>query len=731
VTPRLTLAERRVALGVIAIAVALYVLVLGLIPARYPGSDEAKYLGIGLNFVAGKGPITAFGAFFQPHSPLWPAVMAAPQAWFGVDAYAWAHVLNVVAGAIVLVLGAVIGWRIRPAAGALVIASLVGFPYVVELSRHVGLDMPVAALTLGYLVVGHRAIDAGTARWSIATGVLAAVGFLTKESLLPFVPVPFLAGLVAGAPVGRVARVIAWTLLVGLLGTAWWWLLFASETGSVYRLGTPAWTLAPIGLAVVVAILVGFSWDRIWGSPRFVVPRVSGRKVAWLLAALSALALGIFFDRARNLRGLSLVDPGQLAFYARTWLPQMGPLLAIGGIGALIDLGSRIAARRRPGPAVDELWLAQLCTLPLVPLVAAVGDVPRHLVAQGVILLAIGAGGWLWLLEAVVARPSPGRVAALAGAVVAAMVCLAPLATINTRVTTISLVGLLLGAVVVAAVLVRPVTRGRVVAWLGQGGAAVGTMLLLLGAGTGVLATVAVLQGQSSLDERKASAVRLATDWLRTNASPGSTIALGGTLGMETAVELVGDRRLVSLREVGGLVDPRAPLGVADRWGRTNARDWISLGPTPQQASVLAGFRSSDLIRRLKTRAVDYWVLMSDEDDSPQRIVEPALTPDHGFTQVAGWTVANGGGSLRVVILRVDRAHLAFDPGVWTTEATLEGLVMALEAAAGPERATAARMLLERIHVEPEGPAADALRARLRALSGAASLVTTAAVPAP
>jgi 4-amino-4-deoxy-L-arabinose transferase-like glycosyltransferase len=719
--------ERRTSLAIIAGTVVVYVLVLTAIPARFPGTDEARYLGIGLNFLRGAGAVTAFGTFFQPHSPLWPAVMAAPQAWFGVDAYGWAHVLNVLTGAIVVVLGAAIGWRIRPAAGAMAAASLLAFPFILDLSRHLGLDMPVAASTLGYLVVGHRAVLGGKARWSIATGVLLAIGFLIKESLLPFVPVPFLAGIAAGVPAGRLARVTAWTALIGSLGTSWWWLLFATETGRVYRLGTPAWTLVPLGLAVAGTVAIGFGWDRLTGSAARAAPRVhralaarhlSRRLIAWALASLSALAFGVFFDRARNLSGLSLLDPGQLAFYGEKWLPQVRPLLAIGGIGALIDLASRVFAGRRPGSATDELWLVQLCGLPLLLLVAAVGDVPRHLVAQMVILMAIGAGGWLWLLQSVATRSTTVGAVALGLAGTAAAVILAPLATINPRVEVAVLVVVAAGLAVAVGIAIRPATRGRVGQWLRQDGTAIGAASIVFIASSAVYVVVAATQARPALDERKAGAVKLASGWLRDNAPPHSTIAFGGLLTMETAVDLGGTYPLAIVRESGATLDPQAPLGIADRFGGADAGDWISLGPTPQQAAVFAGFRASDLVRQLRAKKVDFWVQMTDSDDNPQRIVEPALTPERGFTPVAQWNVSNAGGLLRVVILRVDRARLALGSAIWIYLPTLDALVTGLEATADPHRAVAAQALLERVVAEPSGPPADALLARLRAIAG-------------
>ena len=80
--PALNDVERWLALLVIGASAVLFAGLLAVVPARFQGFDEAKYLGIGLNVLRGAGALTVFGGFFEPHSPLWPVIMAAPRAWF-------------------------------------------------------------------------------------------------------------------------------------------------------------------------------------------------------------------------------------------------------------------------------------------------------------------------------------------------------------------------------------------------------------------------------------------------------------------------------------------------------------------------------------------------------------------------------------------------------------------------------------------------------------------------
>ena len=81
-----TRTERRLLLVFIGLCVVQLAATLIVLPGQFMTVDEAKYLGIGTNVLAGKGPLTVFGTFFPFHSPLWPVVMVAPQQWFGVDA---------------------------------------------------------------------------------------------------------------------------------------------------------------------------------------------------------------------------------------------------------------------------------------------------------------------------------------------------------------------------------------------------------------------------------------------------------------------------------------------------------------------------------------------------------------------------------------------------------------------------------------------------------------------
>src|SRR5688500_17819158 len=159
-------------------------------------ADDAKYIGIGTNLLAGAGPTTVFGLFFGYHSPLWPLVVTLPRALIGIDPSAWAHTLNVLSLLAIVSAAAYLGWRVRPLVGGISAIAVVGFGYFLELGRGMGLDLPASALTLLYLVVGLDAIERRSLPRAVLAGLLFAGAFLIKEIALSYATVPFLAAAV-------------------------------------------------------------------------------------------------------------------------------------------------------------------------------------------------------------------------------------------------------------------------------------------------------------------------------------------------------------------------------------------------------------------------------------------------------------------------------------------------------------------------------------------------------
>ncbi|HEX7472885.1 MAG TPA: hypothetical protein VF323_07365, partial [Candidatus Limnocylindrales bacterium] len=261
-------------------AAGAYLFVAGRAPAGFMSPDDALYLGIGANLFAGRGVTDVFGAFPPYHSPLWPAFIEAPYAWWRIDPSLAAHVTVVIAGLAVIALTAWFAWRSVPLAAALAAATMLGFPFLLTLARGMGLDLPASALTMLYVALGLAAVRRGSVGLAVAAGLTFACAFLVKEIALSFAPVPLLCGLVRNVPLTSLGRVAGGILLAAMVGTSWWFILYAQQLGLVYRLGAPAWVLGPLaigGIALAIAGLTAGRWAHRVGLSSEPVP---GRVVA-------------------------------------------------------------------------------------------------------------------------------------------------------------------------------------------------------------------------------------------------------------------------------------------------------------------------------------------------------------------------------------------------------------------------------------------------------------------
>ena len=151
------------------------------------------------------------------------------------------------------------------------------------------------------------------------------------------------------------------------------------------------------------------------GDGQGLAGRLEGRGRTWLVAGFTTLwvvGLTLVFTGTLTSRGTGLIDLPQIARYVREWYPIL-VTSAIGAVGLVLS----IVARRDPAlgrrEAMEDLWLATICGLPLVILVIGVGEAPRNYLAQLAIGAGIAAAGWLWLFEAAVRRlalaDDPGR----------------------------------------------------------------------------------------------------------------------------------------------------------------------------------------------------------------------------------------------------------------------------------------------------------------------------------
>ena len=722
------LSERRLSIFVIASSVVAFLVLALIVPGFYPTFDEQKYLGIGYNLWAGNGPTTVFGVTFISHSPVWSAILAAPNVAFGIDPFAWGRFLNAVSGAAIVGLGGALGWRVRPAVGALAAAGILAIPYLHDLSRTARLDVPAAALAVLYVVMGFEAIRRGSSRWAIAAGAIFAFGFLVKEIALPFAPIPFIAGILWGRPWVVLARLGAWILLTASIGMSWWFAMYAALGHRVYRLDSPVWTLIPLTIGIAVAVVLGLSAGRLaqtasgqrlatWAresAPAFW--RRHGRTIlAWGIALAWFAVLTLVFAKTSRLKGGSLIDIEQFRLYARAWLAPMRLVVLFGALGvvlaaiALVRL--RDAVQRQ---AILDLVIATICAAPLVLLVVTVGEPPRNYLAQIAILVAIAAAGAVWAIEGL--------------ATIKPQILLVPICAV---------IGLVGG--VVAANLVGPnwvVRAGIVGAVLGAGVGLIPRYIVRTGRGhTNLLRSIAVATtlvvalvvaaGTLAIHVRRTHpnangrevAVSTVQQWLRTNIPAGATVAFPSFLGYEMALGLQGRANTLLVRARISIADPKAPEGLI-RVGDGVGDDWIAVDTAPRNVNEYQAYRATWLEAQLGRGAVDYWVYSTGISTAAGTII-PALASSTGIEQVAHWTFPVPGTTpIESYVFKIDAAKVSFDTSkMYMAPDALDRLVTRLEQEVVPP-VQVAQTLLDRVVVTKVSPLGEGAMTRLKALAG-------------
>ena len=721
---RLTSAEAIVAGGAVLASTLAFALLLGTAPARFMGTDDSYYLGIGANVFAGRGPVSVFGTFASFHAPLWPIAIAAPAAWFGADAPAWAHLLTIIGGASVIFLAGWFAWRAVPLAGGIAAVTMLAFPFMIGLGAGMGFDLPVAALCLAYLAVGFAAVRSGSIRLGALAGVIFALAFLTKEIALPFAPVPLLAALVRGWPFRNIILATAATLLVSLAGTSWWFVIYAQHLGTVYRIGTPWWTLIPIGSAGIVAGIGGLFVDRWWrwhGAPETDVARRRASRLGWLGSIAWAIVLTVMFARTPTEFGPStFLVPAQVRANLEQWLPQLGVVLAVGLVGAVLEVGERILRSRERGAAaaaypgaIDDLLIATICGFPLILLVVSVGEGPRHYIAQLALLVSIGATGWIHLAE----RCARGQrvaivvgIVALAAGVAVAAPTVAPLMSHTLR-SRLKLLAVPVLAFLVIGLVVWYRQRIRINAHT-----LIAFAMPLIVAAAVVLTSTIVPTGRNSLDRVKIEAIDTLATWVRTELPRGSSVVIGNGLAFELGYALQSEYRVFDLRdEPGLLVRPEAPLGVA-RPDQTPNDDWVAVRVSPTDVISLYGYRSSAILARL--RPIGPAIFLHTEFIGTNQVspLGTALMGTPGATVIDAWDWAEGNSRMHTTAFRIDPDRLAFTPRLALTPQALQRIVNGLEAA-GPASRAAAADLVARVEVTGDSPQTADLLARLGRLA--------------
>ena len=396
--------ERRVGLLILAVTPILFLLFMAIAPSVNPTFDDAKYVGVGRSFLDGNGPTTVFGVVFLKHSPLWPMIIVIPERLFGIHPIVTGHIINALSGAITIVLVGYLGWRVRPAIGAIAAVLFAALPYVFDIARTAGIDLPSIALTLAYIIIGFSVVRTGSIWRAALMGAIFAVAFLIKETILPFAVVPFILGILWGVRWTVLARTAAVTLVVASVGMSWWFVMYAGYTHEVYRADFPEWTLIPSAIGVAIFGAIGLAAEPIGGvirarlgrppNARRIPPRARTREfLGWGATLVWFVLLTIFFGRTPKLLGASLFDPNQLVYMVVHSLGSVRLAFAF-GLGSFLLVADLIRDRQRVAQSSIDLLIATICGIPLVLLVVGVGETPRHYIAELALVVLVGTIGW-------------------------------------------------------------------------------------------------------------------------------------------------------------------------------------------------------------------------------------------------------------------------------------------------------------------------------------------------
>jgi len=444
--------------------------------------------------------------------------------------------------------------------------------------------------------------------------------------------------------------------------------------------------------------------------------------VAWGLAIVWFLALVVFFDRNPELKGNGIVQPNQYLLYLATWLPQLplklGALIGVAGI--VLSLAARRSAAPEQREQFDALYLTLLCTLPLILLVVAVGEPPRNYLAQIGVAAVLSAAGWWWLAGLLLPRArSPLGAGVLVVVLAGVAGYLARLVGIQT------VIGVAVGGVIGVAIAVwllqsRGAAGGRSREL--TSGMAAGVLAIMFAVSTVLLGSHALGYRASASGSARAATVSDAADWIASNVPVGTKIGFGSFLGYETAVDVAAanpDYEMVQVHQTLAAVDPDAPFGLRDP-SDGPVEDWIAIEISRREKEFYA-FRASVFAAAIRDRGVEVYVYNTGPTTSVPALLG-ALTPEHGFTELASWSFPGPDGTVGPTttathIYRVDAARVGFDGSpLFVTKGAANRLITVLEREAA--KSSTAENLARHLELWPAGTAADDLLARLEALAG-------------
>ena len=526
-------------------------------------------------------------------------------------------------------------------------------------------------------------------------------------------------GVLWGVPWATIFRTAAVTVAVAAIGTSWWFVMYACYTHAVYRAGLPRLDARardhrhrslrrprpccrPIG-----AWLHRRELDA--AAARLVPERLRPHQrqiIGWTLIVGWFLVLVVFFGRTPKLLGASLFDLDQMRFFVSHSIGSVRLVFAY-TLGSVILVVELIRNRQRVAQASVDLLVALICGIPLVLLVAGVGETARHYIAVIALAILIGTVGWyhglLRLRERDVASTILVSLLVLAGL---GIVALSTLSRIGIRTFVVGLIALVVVAAIAAVTLTLLRRRNRLTA----AGAALAVLVFISALGGAGVRAIR-LNGEMDANEARAAADTVA--WVKANVPAGQTVGLGPYLSMETLIGLPEGVPSVQIRHFLAIADASAPLGLRSE-GRTGD-DIVAIDDAPGKANQFDVYAADKITQLIRTRGVHYWVYPVSESRSSKSILE-LLTPEHGFTEVATRTYPGTSDTINVHVYAIDPSKLPVSTDqIYISVDALDRLVEHLERDPGHGKVAAAN-LAARI-VPPADGSEDALIERLKALA--------------
>ena len=627
------------------------------------------------------------------------------------------HFINAMSGVATILLVGFLGWRVRPAIGAVSAVLFAALPYVFDIARTAGIDLPSIALTLLYIVVGFSVVRTGALWRAVVLGAIFAVAFLIKETILPFAIVPFILGAMWGVRWTTIVRTAAVTLAVASVGMSWWFVMYAGYTHEVYRADFPEWTLVPSALAVVVILVLGLAAEPIaraidrrgWDAAvaRRIPARLRDRTVlGWLAVLVWFVLLTIFFGRTPKLHGAATAESPIDRADALNSLGSVRLAFAY-GLGTFLLVAELIRDRRRVAQASVDALVPMLCGIPLVLLVVGVGETPRHYIAELALVILTGTIGWYHGLIRL--RERDRFTAVLFSALVALAVVIRALATLQ-RITP---------KVILAGVAGPGRARHRVggdhapAPRRGRLSAAASCCSVLSSSGHGYR------RGAGRPDHRRLKRQRAKATGRHDRLADGQRAQ--GRDGGVRAVPEHGDLdrhprgyKAIQVRHFLAIGRSESPAQAAQRWrhvGRLRgSRHGADQGESVQRLHVEPDDPAPEGGNAL------YYVYPVTRARSSKMVLN-VLTPESGFTEVDTRTYTGPSDTIDVHTYKVDLDKLNIPTDkIYVAADALDRLVTGLEADPSVA-ATAAGNLLDRV-VPPADGSEAALLARLKALAG-------------